>query len=158
MTVKPGGILVRMSLAIGGLLTLLLVASPSPASAHTLTFYNATTATCANAGQTKSLWLFDNQGPVDKTWAVEVGADIQTGPGAVFDMYFSFYMYDNAISYGNVVATFEGGAHEWIQTYTKNYSSTVYAHVGGTFDLILTLTNAGSTYNCFDILAIAGWK
>ena len=157
MTVKPGGILVRMSLAIGGLLTLLLVASPSPASAHTLTFIqNATTATCIDPGQTKSLNLYDNAGPSDRTWVINVGADVQGGGSGVHDAYFTFFMWDNAN--GANVAMFGGAAHEWIQIYTKNYSSTLYAHAGGTFDLWLTFTNAASTHRCFGVLAYAAWR
>jgi len=150
-------VVVRTLLAFG-LLGLVLFASPSQASAHTVTFIpNATTTVCINPGQTLSRALYDNAGPSDRTWVINVGADIQLGGPDVHDAYFTFIMIDNG-PYGGEAARFEGAAHEWIQSGTKNYSSTLYAHTGGTFDLLLYMTNRGSIYRCFGVLAYAAYK
>lgn len=155
MSTAPSA-LSRTAVAVGALLVVLL-ASPSTASAHTLTFIqNATTSTCIDPGQTKSLNLYDNAGPSDRTWIINAGADVGSGGSDVHDAYFTFTMADNAN--GSEVARFEGAAHEWIHFGTKNYSSTLSAHAGGTFDLLLYMTNKGSTYRCFGILAYAAYK
>lgn len=144
--------------AVCGLLLLLVLLASSPtASAHTLTFIqDATTTTCPNPGQTAPTVLYDNAGPVDRTWVINVGVDLQGGGPDVHDAYFTFHVTDNAS--GSEIARFEGAAHDWIQILTKNYTSTLFAHAGGTFDLTLQLTNAGSTYRCFGVLAYAAYK
>jgi hypothetical protein len=147
-----------VSLALG-LFVLLLFASPSRASAHTLTFIENATRNdvCVSPGQTRSMLLYDNAGPSDRTWILNVGAGVWLGGPDVHDAYFTFIMIDNG-PYGGEVARFEGAAHEWIQSGTKAYSSTLYAHAGSTFDLLLYITNMGSIYRCFGVLAYAAYK
>jgi hypothetical protein len=117
--------------------------APSRGQAHGLTAIgNVASFATINPGETLYLTLYDNAGPADKKWVVETQIGLNSGNG-FNSLYFEFFLIDNSSL--TEVARFEGATRDWIQVFTKPYEATLSAHVGGTFDLLLRITNADST-------------
>ncbi len=128
--------------------TMLFTSTVPSGQAHTMTYGLGSVANITiGAGGSGGMWLFQNQGPADKTWVVRVTIGLNGGNNVQYSR-FTFTLQDNAIG---TFAEYRAGADNWISNGTccYLYGDTLTIHAGGTISVQLLIYNPDSSSQQF---------
>jgi hypothetical protein len=131
---------------------LAIIAAPTAAQAHGMTLISSVALTkCIGAHSTNAYSVYNNQGPTDNTWYVRVKIGLGGGSDSEQEAWFNFYMIANGTS--STVAEFNDAGHHWVNQNEYVHGGMLSAHVGSSFDLIVSITNDDDVSQCYIIFA-----
>jgi hypothetical protein len=112
------------------------------------------TSPCVIGGETEQIMLYSAQGPSNEIWAVDLEFGLINGPSNnVADSAFLFILSED-YSPDFEVGSFGDVNDNWIsQGYVEE--GTITVSLSGEFNLLLEVTNAGSSSQCYNAAAEA---
>lgn len=125
--------------------------------AHPMTFATlVSTQLWANGASQRTVFLYDDLGPSDKTWVIRFKFGLDGGDNVQYSR-FDVSVIDNGII--AEVATYRAGADDWVQNGACCwlYGATITAHISGTMDVLLTIHNPDAQGQMFHLFYRAAY-